>query len=625
MKNLQRYKSKLCYTNNRHHKHFSAITNAESVSSIREDDIRTAPNDFRIPISKLHSILQLCARESAKIQAKSSHAKILQFGFESDTLISNMLINMYCKCGFIGQARKVFDGMSKRSIVSWNIMIGSYTKMGNYQEALVHFMNMQREGKIRLSEFTISSILCACAANYDVFECRQLHGFAIKAGMDSNEFVGTALVDVYSKCGFIMDANLVFERMPMKNDVTWSSMVAGFVQNELYEEALVLFHRAQVTGLEHNQFTISSVVSACAGLAALIEGKQVHAVLSKTGFGSNFFVASSLVDMYAKCGLVREAYIVFSNVEKKIIVLWNAMISGLAKHARSVEVTILFEKMQQMGISPNEFTYSSVLSTCGHIGSVGKGKSYFDLMVKQHKVMPNVYHYSCMVDILGRAGKVHEAHDLMENMPFKATASMWGSLLASCRNYNNLELAQIAARHLYEMEPENAGNHVLLSNIYAANKRWDEVAMTRKVIKESRVRKERGKSWIEIKSKVHTFMVGERDHPEVDQIYPRLEKLVEDMKLLGYEPETEHDFHDVEESRKKELLRHHSEKLAFTFGLMRLCEGVPVRIMKNLRICGDCHSFMKIASKMTRREVIVRDVHRFHHFKDGFCSCGEFW
>ncbi|KAK0593402.1 hypothetical protein LWI29_036052 [Acer saccharum] len=532
---------------------------------------------------------------------------------------------MYSKCGLVDNARKVFDEMPQRSIVSWNTMIGSYTKDGQTQQALALFMDMQRDGNSPFNEFTVSNVLCACSIKCNVFECKQLHGFAIKAAMDWNVFVGTALLDVYAKCGLIKEASMVFECMPERSDVTWSSMVAGFVQNELYEEALLLFRRAQVMRLEINQFMVSSVISACACLAVLIEGKQLHAVMSKTGLGSNLFVVASLTDMYAKCGSIGEAYDLFSGIEGKNVVLWNVMISGFAKHAHSMEVMILFEKMQQAGFLPNEFTYVSVLSSCSHLGLVEKGKSYFNLMVKQHGIFPNVLHYSCMVDVLGRAGLIREAYDLIATMPFDATASMWGSLLASCRNYDNLEFAEIAAKQLFEMEPDNAGNHVLLSNIYAANRKWEEVARTRKLLKDSEARKEKGKSWIEIKDKVHTFMVGERRHPRITEIYSKLEKLVDDLKDLGYVPCTEHDLHDVGDDVKEELLRHHSEKLAFTFALMCFCSGVPIRIMKNLRICGDCHSFMKIASKFTGREIIVRDVTRFHHFRNGCCSCGDFW
>ena len=572
----------------------------------------------------LHEVLQICSRTGAIMEGKACHSQIIRIGFQANTLTSNMLINMYSNCGSVGCARKMFDEMPERSLVSWNTMIGSLIRSGEEREALGLFLKMQRECK-PFSEFTVSSVLCACARKFAMFECKQLHALAVKASMDSNVFVGTALLDVYAKSGYIKEASCVFESMTERSLVTWSSMMAGYVQNALYEKALILFHKAQILELEVDPFLVSSAICACAGLASLTEGNQVHAVLCKTGFGSSIFIASPLIDMYAKCGSIREAYIAFRCMEEWNIVSWNAMISGFARHARSLEVMILFEKMQQIGTFPNEVTYISVLSACSRMGLVENGRKYFELMRKEHSVSPNVVHYSTMVDILGRAGLIVEAHNLIENAPFSATASMWGSLLASCRIHGNLQLAEVAAEHLFEMEPNNAGNHILLSNIYAANKKWEEVARTRKVLKESEAKKERGKSWIEVKNMVHSFMVGERNHPRIAEIYSKLDDLVEELKKLGYLAKTEEDLHDVEDCRKHELLRHHGEKLAVTFGLMCLPPNAPIRIMKNLRICGDCHSFMKLTSRFTEREIIARDANRFHHFKNGNCSCRDFW
>ncbi|MBA0593872.1 hypothetical protein Gorai_010800 [Gossypium raimondii] len=619
------YSRNLCCTRILHCKKFSAVGVAAAVQLETPTPVtlsrRRMSNTW---VSYLHAVLQLCARNKASIQGKACHARAIRFGLQEDTTTSNILINVYCKSGLLSSARKVFDGMPARSLVSWNTLIGSYAQNGEAHEALSLFKLMQRNGS-SFSEFTISSVVCASVAICAVFVCKQLHGFAIKAAVDSNVFVGTALADVYAKSGLVKEASRVFESMQERSVVTWSCMVVGYVQNELFEEALLLFHRAQKMEVEHDHFILSSIICGCAGVAALIEGKQVHAIISKTGFCSNIFVASSLIDLYAKCGSVEEAYTVFTNVEDKNVVSWNAMISGFAKHARALEAMISFEKMQQMGLYPNEVTYISVLSACSHMGLVDEAKSYFDLMITKHNISPNVIHYSCMVDTLGRAGMISEAYDLIQRMPFVATASMWGSLLACCRFHGNLEMAEIAAKHLFEMEPDNAGNYILLSNIYAANKKWEEVVRARKFLKENVVKNEKGKSWIAVKDKVHKFMVGELNHPRIAEIYSKLDSLVEEVKILGYKFETEHELHDVEESRKQELLKHHSEKLALSFGLLSLPASAPIRIMKNLRICGDCHSFMKHASSSTQREIIVRDINRFHHFRKGRCSCCDFW
>ncbi|XP_072950403.1 pentatricopeptide repeat-containing protein At5g04780, mitochondrial-like isoform X1 [Typha angustifolia] len=514
--------------------------------------------------------------------------------------------------------------MPARSIVSWNTMIATYIHHGEDMEAMGLFLRMHREG-MPMSEFTLSSVLCACAAKCAVTECKQLHAIALKSVMDSNVFVGTALLDVYAKCGMINDACRIFDKMSDKSSVSWSSMVAGYVQNDLHEEALRLFRRAQKVGTELTPFTLSTCLSACASLAATIEGTQLHTIIVKTGFQSNIFVTTSLLDFYSRCGQIEKAYLVFADSEEKNIVLWNAMLTGFSKHARFWEAMILFEKMQQVGFHPNEVTYISVLSACSHTGLVEKGRHYFHLLMNDTKVHPNVLHYSCMVDILGRAGQIDESWNLIEKMPFKATASIWGSLLSSCRIHNNIKLAKIAAAHLFQLEPYNAGNHVLLSDACAASKNWDEVVMARKLLKESGAKKEMGKSWIEVKGKVHIFVVGERNHPRVNDIYAKVDDLANEMKKLAYKSNTQFELHDVREDAKEVLLMHHSEKLTLAFGLISLPSRIPIRINKNIRICGDCHSFMKHASRITEREIIIRDINRFHHFKWGSCSCGDFW
>ncbi|XP_052110647.1 pentatricopeptide repeat-containing protein At5g04780, mitochondrial [Arachis duranensis] len=609
--------------------HFRKLTVlAESKPDFLESKqvLHAAADKDATRVSNLHYLVQLYAKIRSSMAGRACHAYAIRIGLEFDVLTSNMIINMYSKCGLVDDARQVFDEMPVRSLVSWNTIIGALTQNAENQEPLLLFIQMQRDGT-PFNEFTISSVVCACALNCATLECMQLHAFSIKAAIDSNCFVGTALVDVYAKCSSIEDASRVFESMPETNAVTWSSMLAGYVKNGLFEEALLLFRNAQLIGFDKDPFMVSSAICACAGMATLIEGKQVHAISWKSGFGSNVYVASSLIDMYAKCGCIREASLVFQGVELRSKVLWNAMISGFAKHACALEARIIFEKMQQRGLLPDEVSYVSVLNACSHMGLYKEGEKYFELMVREHNLSPNALHYSCMIDILGRAGLVHNAYDLIQRMPFEATASMWGSLLASCRNYGDIEFAEIAAKHLFEMEPSNAGNHVLLANIYATNKKWEEVARARKLLRESDLRKERGLSWIEIKNKVHSFTVGERNHPQMNMIYDYLDNLVEELKKLNYKVDTNHDLHDVDENRKQTLLKHHSEKLAVSYGLMSLPSDIdiPIRIMKNLRICGDCHNFMKLVSKCTSREIIVRDTNRFHHFKDGCCSCGEFW
>ncbi|KAK3139360.1 hypothetical protein QOZ80_5AG0382100 [Eleusine coracana subsp. coracana] len=448
-----------------------------------------------IGVFALHELLQQCAKRRSLLAGESCHGLAIHLGLVTDTITCNILINFYTKCGRNDCARRVFDAMTVRSIVSWNTMISGYTCSGDDVQALKLFSKMHREGT-RMSEFTLSSILCACAAKYAISECTQLHAVAFKLALDSNSFVGTAVLDAYTKCNMMKDARLVFEKMTEKTAVTWSSLFAGLVRNSLHDEALRLFQSSQRQGMELTEFTLSAILSTCASLALTIEGKQLHTIIIKHGFHGNFFVASSLVDVYSKCGHIKKAYAVFSDMERKNVVLWNAMIASFTKHGHPREVMILFEKMHQAGIFPNEVTYLSVLSVCSHAGFVEEARRYFSLLMSDQTVEPNVLHYSCMVDVLGRSGNIDEAWELIQQMPFEPTASMWGSLLGSCRNYRHTGLARLAAEQLFKLEPENGANHVLLSDIYAASKSWENAALARRYLKDSGARTDMGTSWV---------------------------------------------------------------------------------------------------------------------------------
>ncbi|CAL4896830.1 unnamed protein product [Urochloa decumbens] len=457
-----------------------------------------------IDMFALHVLLQQCAKRRCLLIGKGCHGLAIHLGLATDTITCNILINLYTKCGMNDCARHVFDAMPFRSIVSWNTMIAGYTCNGDDLQALKLFSRMHQEGT-QMSEFTLSSTLCACAAKFATTECKQLHAIAIKLALDSNSFVGTAVLDVYAKCNMINDACLVFERIPEKTAVTWSTFFAGLVRNGLHEYALCLFQISQREGVQLTEFTLSAILSTCASLALTIEGIQLHAVIFKYGFHGNFFVASSLVDVYARCGLIEEAYLIFADMKHKNVVMWNAMITSFTRHGNFWEAMILFEKMQQAGISPNEVTYMSMLSVCAHAGLVEEARCYFSLLISDHTVEPNVLHYSCMVDVLGRSGKTDEAWELIQLMPFEPTASMWGSLLGSCRKYRNTGLARLAAEQLFKLEPENGGNHALLSDVYAATGSWENAVLTRKFLNDSCAKKDMGSSWIYAKNNDHIF------------------------------------------------------------------------------------------------------------------------
>ncbi|KAF8657908.1 hypothetical protein HU200_059718 [Digitaria exilis] len=458
-----------------------------------------------IDMFSLHELLQQCVKRRSLMFGNACHGLAIHLGLVTDTITCNILINLYTKCGRNDCARHIFDAMPFRSMVSWNTMIAGYICSGNDLQALKLFSKMHQEG-IQMSEFTLSSTLCACAARHASRGCKQLHTVAIKLALDSNSFVGTAVLDVYAKCNMINDACLVFEKIAEKTAVTWSTLFAGLVQNGLHEDALCLFQSSQREGMQLTEFTLSAMLSTCASLALMIEGIQLHAAIIKCGFHDNFFVASSLVNVYARCGQIDKAYLVFADRRDKNVVLWNAMISSLTRHGNFLEAMVLFEKMQQSGIPPNEVTYLSMLSVCGHAGLVEEARCYFSLLISDQTVEPNVLHYSCMVDVLGRSGNTDEAWELMQRMPFEPTTSMWGSLLGSCHKYRNIGLARLAAEQLFKLEPENGGNHALLSDVYAASGSWENAALVRNYLNDTGAKKDMGSSWIYAKgTDAHIF------------------------------------------------------------------------------------------------------------------------
>eukprot|EP01018_Ginkgo_biloba_P015982 Gb_28612 [translate_table: standard] len=577
------------------------------------------PNEFTYPC-----VLRACAGLESVSQGKQVHTRIIKTSFDSDVFVSSALLYMYAKCGCRTDARQVFDKMPSRNIVSWNAMIAGCVLNGRAQEGLQIFEQL-RWASIQPNYITFCSVLNACVDVSALEQGKQLHAHIIKSGFESDVTVGNALIDLYGKGGSVKCARSLFEKLLERNGVSWSSIIAAYAQNGWGEDALNIFWQVHQEGVHASEHTFSSVLSACAGLAGLDQGKQVHSQIFKTGFDSDVFVGSALVDMYGKSGNINDACQVFNEMPERNVVSWNAMIAGCAQHGRGNEALQLFEQMQCDGIEPNYITFVCVLSACSHAGLVEKGRFYFDSMNRHHGIIPGAEHYACMVDLLGRAGCLDEAEEFIKETPFEPTASMWGALLGACRVHGNMELGKRAAEHVFELDPQDSGTHVLLSNIYAAGGRWDDVAKVRNMMKNIGMKKEPGCSWIEVRNRVHAFHAKDQSHPKTEEIYALLESLSGKMKEAGYVPDTNFVLLDVEEQHKEHLLCYHSEKLALAFGLISIPPGIPIRITKNLRMCGDCHTSLKFISNIVGREIVVRDTNRFHHFKGSLCTCGDYW
>eukprot|EP01018_Ginkgo_biloba_P030434 Gb_10709 [translate_table: standard] len=493
-------------------------------------------------------VLPACSRLGVVQQGKCIHAHVIRNGLESFVSVENSLVAMYAKCGSIKIARHVWDRMSKRDVVSWSSMIAGYVQNEQANEALTLFHQMQIAG-ITPDLVTMVNVLPACGHLAALQEGKWIHDYILTSGYELDVLVETALVDMYVKCGRIDVARTLFDKMSNRDVVSWNAMIAGYSHNGFAGEALILFHQMNLAHMTPDSTTMVSVLPAIARLAALQQGKWLHAYIIRNGFESDVSVGNSLIAMYAKCGNIEIAHRWFEKMFERDVVSWSVMIAGYGMHGQWEDALGLFLKMQQTGMKPNYITFVSVLSACSHAGLVDKGWEYFNCMSQGYCITPGVEHYACMVDLLGRAGHLEEAHEFIKRMPIEPDAGVWGALLGACRTHCSIQLAECTLQHLLDLEPKNAGNYVLLSNIYAAAGRWDDVARVRTMLKDQQVKKQPGCSWIEIKNRFHAFVVGDRSHPQSERIYGMLESLAEQMKAAGYVADTRFFLHDVEEDK----------------------------------------------------------------------------
>ncbi|KAJ7979791.1 Pentatricopeptide repeat-containing protein [Quillaja saponaria] len=576
-----------------------------------------------------------------------------------DELSWTTMITGYVRNDDLDSAREFLDGMTEKLVVAWNAMISGYVHHGLFEEAFEMFRKMLLMG-IQQDEYTYTSVISA-SANGGMFQYgRQVHAYIVRTVVrPSTDFllsVNNALVTLYSKCskldeaqeifnmmpirdlvswnailsgyvnaGHIEEARSIFREMPEKNLLTWTVMISALAQNGFGEEGLKLFNQMKLEGLDPCDYAYAGAVTSCAVLGSLENGRQLHSQLVRLGHDSSLSVGNALITMYARCGLSEDAYSMFLTMPYVDSVSWNAMIAALAQHGHGAQAIDLFEQMLKEDILPDRITFLTILSACSHAGLVKQGCHYFETMCGSYGITPGEDHYARMVDLLCRAGKFSEAKNLIESMPFEPGAPIWEALLAGCRIHGNLELGIQAADRLFKLMPQHDGTYILLSNMYATLGRWDDVSKVRMLMRERGIKKEPGCSWIEVESNVHVFLVDDTVHPEIQAVYNYLEQMVLEMRKLGYVPDTKFVLHDMESEHKEYALSTHSEKLAVVFGIMKLPPGATIRVFKNLRICGDCHNAFKFISKVVEREIVVRDGKRFHHFRNGECSCRDYW
>ena len=537
---------------------------------------------------------------------------------------SNILINCYVGNGDLVSAHKVFDEMPERNVASWNAIVTGMIQHECNEKGLDLFSRMHQLG-FSPDEFTLSSVFRGCAGLRALFCGREVHAYAIKSGHDLSLVVGSALANMYMRCKSLNEGEKIIQGMSIHNMVACNTLIAGRVQNGYPEGALEQYHLMKKSGFHPDKITFVSVLSSCSELATLGQGQQIHAEVIKRQATLAVPVVSSLISMYSRCGCLEDSIKAFMQHKDADIILWSSMISAYGFHGKGYEALELFEQIECKGLEANEVTFLCLLYACSHCGLKDEGLEYFDLMVKKYRLKPSIEHYTCIVDLLGRSGCLVEARDMIRSMPVKADSVIWKTLLSACKIHKNVDMAKSIAEEILKLDPMDSSSYVLLANIQSAAKRWDEVSIVRKAMRDRGVKKEPGLSWFVFKNKVHQFTMGTKSHPRSSEIYLYLKELIVDIKKLGYVPHTESVLQDMDENEKEHNLAQHSEKLAIAFALMITPSGFPIRVMKNLRVCTDCHTAIKYISKIKDREIIVRDTSRFHHFKNGECSCRDYW
>ncbi|CAN1291923.1 Pentatricopeptide repeat-containing protein At4g33990 [Linum perenne] len=588
-------------------------------------------NDMRLEGVKMDAItvastLPACAQLNDFIGGKLIHLYVIKHGLEFSLFVSNALIDMYSKLYRLGDARRVFEQMEVRDVISWNSIIAAYEQNNEPINGRVLFENMQKVG-IQPDVFTLVSLASIVSQLNDDKNARSLHGFILRRGLFKEAVItGNAVVDMYAKMGIIEYARCVFEELPVKDVVTWNSLITGYAQNGFANEASAIYSMMKGSNdIVPSQGTWVSILPAYSQLGALQQGMSIHAQVIKDSLCSDIYVGTCLVDLYGKCGRLDDALSLFYEVPRQSSVPWNAIIACLGVHGHGEKALKLFNEMRAERVKPDQVTFVSLLSACSHSGMVKDGEWCFYMMQEEYGIKPISKHYGCMVDLYGRAGLLDLAFEFIKKMPMQPDALIWGALVGACRIHGNVELGKYASAHLFNAEPENVGYYVLLSNMYAKAGKWEGVSDVRSLARGMGLKKTPGWSSIEVDKKIDVFYTGNQSHPQCNHIYKELKELLCKMKARGYVPDFSFVLQDVEDDEKENILMSHSERLAIAYGIISTAPKSPLRIFKNLRVCGDCHTAIKLISGITDREIVVRDSNRFHHFRDGSCSCGDYW
>ncbi|KAK2443232.1 pentatricopeptide repeat-containing protein, mitochondrial [Trifolium repens] len=590
--------------------------------------------------------------------AKKLHAQIIKSGINKHHPFPKTLIDAYGKCGLLQDALKLFDALPQRDHVAWATILTACNLSNLPHKAFSISLPILQQG-MQPDHFVFSSLIKACAnlGSVHIKQGKQLHARFLLSPYSQDDVVKSSLVDMYAKfelpdygravfdsiselssvswtamisgyarSGRKVEALRLFRQSPFKNLYAWTALISGLVQSGNATDALYLFVEMRREGVRiADPLVLSSAVGACSNAAVWELGKQVHGVVITLGYDSCLFISNALVDMYAKCSDLVAAKYIFCEMRRKDVVSWTSIIVGTAQHGLAEEALALYDDMVMAGVKPNEVTFVGLIYACSHVGLVSKGRALFKSMVEDFGIRPSLQHYTCLLDLFSRSGLLDEAENLIKTMPVKPDEPTWAALLSACKQHGNTKMAVRIADNLLDLKPEDPSSYILLSNVYAGAGMWENVSKVRKLMVVKEVKKEPGYSCIDLGRESQVFHAGEASQPMKDEILGLMRKLDAEMKKRGYVPDTSLVLHDMDQQEKERQLFWHSERLAVAYGLLKAVPGTIIRIVKNLRVCGDCHTVLKLISTITSREIYVRDAKRYHHFKDGNCSCNDFW
>ncbi|CAA0830418.1 Pentatricopeptide repeat-containing protein [Striga hermonthica] len=622
---------------------------------------------FKADYFTLSSVLVACTMRFAKLEGTAVHAYAHKIGYENNLSVRNALFEFYAKCGcaedvgtlfdrmpvrdistwtqminahmgfgLVDLALEVFTKMPKRNYITYNAVLSGFCQNGHGSSALRFFQEMVGSG-MEIDDFTLTGGLNACALIRDLKSSEQVQAFVHKIDFGTNEYIQAALLDMCTKCGRMSDAEKMFDRLPLeqrrRSSIMLTTMISGYARNSNPEKALSLINKwlyeeeASVLLVLLDEVALTSVFSVCGDLGFMKLGEQFHAGALKYGLSSEIGFGNSIISMYSKCGDMEKAIKAFDKMSKLDIVSWNSVLNGYIVNRQGEKALHIWEKMQRMKIQPDKVTCVLIISAYQHTSSslVDQCRDFFFSIKSIYQIKPNSDHYACFVGVLGHWGFLEEAEEVIEKMPFEPEASVWRALLDSCRVHENVTIGKRAAKNILEMEPQDTTTYVLKSNLYSASGRWHCSELVREKMKERRFRKFPARSWVVHDNKVHSFFARDNSHVQSKDIYSALDILFSECSKAGYLPDTRFVLHDVEEHQKVNFLLYHSGKLAAAYGVLMARPGKPAKVFKNVHLCGDCHTFLKYVSIVTKREIHFRDGSGFHRFANGECSCRDCW